>query len=279
MSKIANEHRDVVDAFACVSADIAAVPSEADWRVTNDIRCPPVIPQDQLEQDQAARGRSAHGKGHRVMKIFAIVITLLLLGAQAPTATANSNTMAQIAAAPPPPKQVNDILYAQPFTLAKGYINSWSKERAVVSSGVLVVLVVDPVLVEPRDALEPILYAGNTPVQRLNHGYQSGRVIGIVPGATDLTGSPIWFGAPGLPERVTAETTRTELARAEKTGIRPFPVDKLRSVTHAPAAAADLAALLRDIAATLVFEYSPQEKDIADAWRLPIAKEPPKQRR
>lgn len=214
------------------------------------------------------------------MKILAFVITpLLLLGAQAAAVTANSNTRAQTAAAPLSPKPVNNILYARPFTLAKGYINAWSKERALVSSGVLVVLEVDPILVEPRDAAEPILYAGNTPVQRLNHGDQSGRVIGIVPGAADLAGSPIWFGAPGLPERVTAETTRAERARAEKSGIRPFTAEKLRSVMRPPAAAADLAALLRDHAAPLVFEYSPQEKDLADAWRLPPAKASPKQPR
>jgi hypothetical protein len=157
------------------------------------------------------------------MKILAFVMTaLLLLGAQAAAGMEMSNTTTKTAAAPPSPKPVNDILYVQPFTLAKGYVNSWSKERALVSSGVLVVLEVDPVLVEPRDAAEPILYAGNTPVQRLNHGDRSGRVIGIVPGVADLADSPIWFGAPGLPERVTAETTRAERALAEKSGIRPF---------------------------------------------------------
>ena len=218
------------------------------------------------------------------MKTLAFVMTALLFSGANSNATAQKAAApkpvrdiptAQKAGAPPSPKPIKDILYAQPFTLAKGYRNDWSKERALVSSGVLVVLEVDPVLVAPRDAPEPVLYAGSTPVQRLNHGDRSGRVIGIVPGAADLAGSPIWFGAPGLPERVTAETTRTERARAEESGIRPFTAEKLRSVTRQPAAAADLAVLLRDHVAPLVIEYSPQEKDLADVWRLPTAKAPP----
>lgn len=206
-----------------------------------------------------------------------VLAALLLLSAQASwkgTSSAAAQTVA-----PQRPRSVNDILYARPFKLTKGYTNTWSKGRELVSSGLLVVLAVDPALVEPRDALEPILYVGTTPVQRLNHGGQSGRVIGIVPGATDLGGSPIWFGAAGLPERVTAASARAELARAQKSGIRPFTADKLRSVTRPAATASDLAALLRDVASTLVSEYSPQEKDLANSWRLPTAKASPKQPR
>ncbi len=45
------------------------------------------------------------------------------------------------------------------------------------------------------------------------------------------------------------------------------------------ATAADLAALLRDQVAPLVLDYSPQEKDLAETWRLPVAKASPKQQR
>lgn len=212
------------------------------------------------------------------MRILAIVMATALVVSAQTSQKGTSNTTAQTAT-PQLPRAVNDILYTQPFTLSKGYINTWSKGHELVYSGILVVLAVDPALVEPHDALEPILYAGNTPVQRLNHGNRSGRVVGIIPNITDLAAAPIWFGPPGLPERVTAQTTRAELARAEKSGIRPFTADKLRGVAHPAVAAADLAALLRDVAATLVSEYSPQEKDLANAWRLPTAKASPKQPR
>lgn len=216
-------------------------------------------------------------EGHVIRILTFVMAGLLLVSGQAPwigTSPASAQT-----AAPQPPRSVNDILYAQPFKLKKGYTNTWSKGHELVSSGVLVVLAVEPALAQPRDALEPILYAGSTPVQRLNHGGQSGRVIGIVPGATDLAVSPFWFGTPGLPERVTAASARAELSRAQKRGIHPFAADKLRSVTHPPAVATDLAALLRDVASTLVSEYSPQEKYLANSWRLPTAKASPKQPR
>ncbi len=116
------------------------------------------------------------------MRLLMFVTALLLASAQV-SEIGTSHAAAQTAA-PQLPRPVKDILYAQPFKLTKGYTNTWSKGRELVSSGVLVVLAVDPALVVPRDALEPILYAGSTPVQRLNHGCQSGRVIGIVPGVT-----------------------------------------------------------------------------------------------
>lgn len=225
--------------------------------------------------------RAWHLRIHRedlLTRVLAFVTAALLLASAQISGIGTSEAAAQTGT-PQRPRPVKDILYAQPFKLAKGYTNTWSKGRELVSSGVLVVLAVDPALVVPRDTLEPILYAGSTPVQRLNHGGQSGRVIGIVPGATDLAGSPIWFGAPGLPERVTPASARAERVRAEKSQILPFTADKLRSVTHPAATAADLAALLRDVASTLVTRYSPQEKQLANSWRLPTAKALPKQPR
>jgi hypothetical protein len=122
-----------------------------------------------------------------------------------------------------------------------------------------------------------VLYAGNVPVQRLNHGNVSGRVIGIVPGNIDLASVLIWFGSPELPERVTASTVESERARAERAGIRAFPQARIAGVGRPPVAAKDFAALLRDVGAELVLEYSPQEKELAESWRLPTAKAPPKQ--
>src|SRR5262245_39219373 len=103
---------------------------------------------------------------------------------------------------PSTPAAVSELVLAQPFKLGKGYENDWSKEREVVTSGTLVVLKVDPELVYPRNSAEPVLFAGDKTVQRLNQGHESGHVIGIIPGEIDLTMAPIWFGRPELPERV-----------------------------------------------------------------------------
>jgi len=179
-------------------------------------------------------------------------------------------------ARPATPAPVKSILFAQPFTLETPFINTFSKEREKVSNGVLIVLEVDPALVVPRNTLEPVLYAGNVTVQRLNQGEQSGRVIGIVPGTINLATAPIWFGTPALPERVTQSTVQYERGLAERAGVRAFPPAQLSSIQRPVVAAKDLATLLRTVAADLVDQYSPQEKQLADSWRLPEAKATPK---
>src|SRR6185369_1749904 len=133
-------------------------------------------------------------------------------------------------ARPATPAPVKSILFAQPFTLETPFINTFSKEREKVSNGVLIVLEVDPALVVPRNTLEPVLYAGNVTVQRLNQGEQSGRVIGIVPGTINLATAPIWFGTPALPERVTQSTVQYERGLAERAGVRAFPPAQLSSI-------------------------------------------------
>jgi len=175
---------------------------------------------------------------------------------------------------PVTPAPVRNLLFAQPFTLETPFINTFSKEHESVSNGVLIVVEVDPALVIPRNTLEPVLYAGNAAVQRLNNGEQSGRVIGIVPGTLNLATAPIWFGTPQLPERVTQNTIQYERGLADKAGVRAFPSTRLDSIQRPVVAAKDLATLLRTVAADLIYEYSPQEKELADSWRLPEAKRP-----
>jgi hypothetical protein len=62
----------------------------------------------------------------------------------------------------------------------------------------------------------------------------------------------------------------TELA--DKENIKPLNQDAVSRVTQKYVDVPDLAILLRDHAAELVLKYSPQEKALAEAWRLPIAK-------
>jgi len=180
-------------------------------------------------------------------------------------------------AVPATPATVKGILAARRFTLQIPYTNTWSKERGQVSSGTLVVLEVDPAYVVPRNSPEPVLYAGDVAVQRLNQGDVSGRVVAIVPGNVDLAAAPIWFGTPGLPERVTPGSVREERALAEKACVRALP-STARAAERAAVNTKDLATLLRTVAAELVYEFSPQEKKLADYWRLPEAKAPPKKR-
>jgi hypothetical protein len=210
------------------------------------------------------------------MKVFAAAIAMVLLGL--PTLGACQTTARNQGShpVPPTPAPVNRILAARHFTLTTPFTFDWSKERPKISSGTLVVLEVDRALVVPRNALEPVLYAGGSPVMRLNYGHLSGRVLGIVPDTVDLTTAPFWFGTPELPERVTTDMVVAERAKAEKAGYgRALPAAQLTAARRAPASAKDLATLLRTVGADLILEFSPQEKDLAETWRLRVAKPPP----
>ncbi len=168
------------------------------------------------------------------------------------------------------PRPVINIERVVPFRLEQSFKFDWRRERPDVRSGLLVVVEVDPELVVPRNALEPVLYAGNHTVQRLNHGHESGFVLGIIPEQIDLSQDPIWFGAPALPERIDAEVIAKERARAERAGIKPPAASDIQSLTQDPIDAPDLTSLLREHAAELVLEFSPQEEALANAWRLPV---------
>lgn len=203
------------------------------------------------------------------MRLFAAAFAGFLLATAPPV---SCQTPERAYETPPTPARVKSLVHARPFKVERPFINTASEARQKVSEGIFVVLEVDPAYVDPRDAvLNPVLYAGNTAVIRLNRGNESGHVIGIVPGDVDLATEPIWFGSPELLDRLTPATIEAERERAEGAGIRPFGAEKIAAVQQAPLEAPDMAALLRDFVAELVYEYSPQDKELADIWGLPVA--------
>lgn len=215
--------------------------------------------------NQRERYNAVSGYG---LRIFYLLLFINVLTFSSPSMSADEPPDINKIVTPAP---VTDVVYASPFTLGEGYRYDWRQERPFIHSGTLVVLKVNPDFVYPRNAAELVLYAGNQTVQRLNDGHESGFVVGIIPGAIDLTREPLWFGKPALPERITADTIKAERASADRAGIRPFDAERIQSVTQKPLEASDLAALLRDYVAELVMKYSPQEKALAETWRLPVA--------
>ncbi len=168
------------------------------------------------------------------------------------------------------------VLEARPFTLAEPATHEWRSERPQYTAGVLLVLdVEDHELVLPRQVAEPILYVGAQTAARLNHGYESGRVIAIVPATTDadgavvfdLAGAPIFFGTPGLPEQVDAETATRERAAAVAAGL-PATTTPTTAV-HAPVAFEN-DHQLHVFAADLIEQHSPAEKDLVAGLRAPL---------
>ncbi len=173
--------------------------------------------------------------------------------------------------APKTPTVVRDVLHVRPFTLETGYLFTWVPERPTVDRGVIVVLSVDPALVVPRNAPEPILYAGDRVVERLNWGNESGRVIAIIPGSFDVASEPIWFGSPGLPGRVPRDQVRAELATVNRT-FKAIPAGRAYAITEPEIRSRNFAELLKGELAELVLRFSPQESELARKWRLPEAR-------
>jgi hypothetical protein len=170
---------------------------------------------------------------------------------------------------------VQAIVSATPFTLTRGWTHAWRAEKQVYDAGWLVVLEVDPKLVQPTQLEEPVLYAGNETVERINHGDQSGRVIAIVPSkrshdggvALDLSVTPIWFGAPELPERVDAARIESEIAKARRLGVVPL---------GCPAVGETMQLESRDdlgpLCGELVLQHSPEEQHVGLGLLAPRVK-------
>lgn len=160
---------------------------------------------------------------------------------------------------------VQAIVSATPFTVVRGWTHAWRAEQPSYDAGWIVVLEVDPKLVKPTQMEEPVLYAGTETVERVNHGFESGKVIAIVPSkrtrdglvALDLATTPLWFGSPALPERVDAARVASEAAKAHALGVTPLAL---------PAPGALLQLESRDdldpLCGELVLQHSPAEQDL-----------------
>ena len=193
------------------------------------------------------------------------------------TTLAASVLAAAVVAAPPQmpatPAPVQDIVFAQPFTLDQGEVSTWRAERPMVTSGYILVLKVNPDLVYPRQSAEPVLYVGDTTAERLNVGYRSGHVVAVVGAditgddAMDLSKVKIWFGTPELPERVDANRIAQESALADAAGIQPFSADKIGDLLAQNDTLSEptKAGILNEVA-SLIRRFSPQEEELAVAY-------------
>ncbi len=170
------------------------------------------------------------------------------------------------------PSAIIDVVYIQPFSLDEAYVHHWREEKPLVRSGVLAVFKVAPELVYPRNTAEPILYVGSQTAEQLNSGHESGYVVAIIPGASHLGGARAWFGSPRLPERVNKKIIEMEMAIADKERIQTLDSRRVARVTQKRLSTPNLATLLSDHASELVIKFSPSEKSLTEAWRLPVVK-------
>jgi len=175
---------------------------------------------------------------------------------------------------------VRGLLFARPFLLERGYEHCWRAEAPRFRGGYLLVLQVDPPFTVPRNTLESVLYVGEQTAERLNWGTGSGRVVAVVPAALDegdaprldWSRTPIWYGAPELPERVDEATVRGELAAARARGIVPFDQEVVSAALERGGGLLRLPSRfeLDRYAAGLILEYSPTEAERAEGMLVPL---------
>lgn len=169
---------------------------------------------------------------------------------------------AAMPAVPETPARAGTLLLARSFTLEEGFPFRWSAEQAIVREGTILVLEVDPALIFPRNAAEPVLYVGSHVAQRISKGDASGRLVVFVPARVDLEQDSIWFGSPELPERVDSRLARNEASRAAAAGIVPFSAAAVRSAYQRGGEEATFENRLELLTALheLVLEYLPREE-------------------
>jgi hypothetical protein len=163
------------------------------------------------------------------------------------------------------------LVHVQPFELAEPAVHSWRLDGASYTTGLLVVLEADPAFLVPRQTAEPVLFVGNQTVARVNTGYPSGQLVGIVPGMTleELADAPIFFGQPALPESVGAAHIAAELDAARASGLTGPGAERVAIASaDGPIGALDLSDL-RFQASFLIEKYSPTEVDLVSGLRAP----------
>lgn len=209
--------------------------------------------------------------------IYAGIAAAILMASCSSAANVEAQSRPEAANAPRPAGKLDipmmdlKLIYAQPFKVEDAFTHYWEKERKQYKSGTLIVIEADKDFIFPRNTLEPVLYAGTQTVQRLNQGHLSGRVIGIIPGEQDLSALSIWYGAPALPERLTDDVIEEQFSAAQKAGLKSIPNATIDMALVEPVQEKNLTDYLRKHAADVVLRFSPEEKSLAQSWRLPIS--------
>ena len=171
-----------------------------------------------------------------------------------------------------PDAPVRGLLYAQPFQLEHATTHWWRAERPSYSAGWLLVVEVDPRLVQAIARPEPVLYVGREVAERVNHPDQSGRLVVVVPSPAgedgfptlDLAAQKIWFGDAGLPEQIgAAQIDQAFEAAADAQPFSAAEIEEARARAGGPIRFETRGAL--DVqAGQLVLEHAPEERALGE---------------
>ena len=168
-----------------------------------------------------------------------------------------------------PQLEAAEVVFAQPFELDRPGVHSARAERPEYRTGFLLVVAADRELLRLRQSAHPVLYVGDETARRVNHGLGSGHAIVIVPGLEDLASQRVFFGEAVLPEQVTKDEARRQLARSIAAGQEPL-AGRLARIERAGTLFAQDEHELFLRAADLVERFAPDETDLVTSLRAPL---------
>ena len=127
------------------------------------------------------------------------------------------------------PQPIDSLVYAEHFTVEQPFEYSWSADKPQVREGTILVIDADPQLVRPRNADEPLLYVGEHVAWRITANEDNGRLIAFVAARVDWDSALVFFGEPGLAERVDRQQARAASSAAAGAGLSPLPASMVEA--------------------------------------------------
>jgi hypothetical protein len=177
------------------------------------------------------------------------------------------------------------LVFAQPYRVVEPYRFAWmhEKDAPMVEGGWIIAVASDPEIVDVRQTHDELLFVGDTPVERVNVGLESGILVGFVPSPLDAQGqptldlgsTPIYWAKPEiLPEALRTADAQAVLKDAVARGAAPQTQAAVVEARTQGGQTVDVGTLgdLFEYSAVLLKRYAPEEVDLISGLTAPRVK-------
>jgi hypothetical protein len=165
------------------------------------------------------------------------------------------------------PTPVKGILYAQEFEANQPMEFFVGGEKTDITEGYILVLDVPLDVVQPRNALMPVLMINDAIAIQVNSGYIEGKVIAIVP-KVDLKAAKIWYAAPFNLYAVNEDVVNQAVEARDQAKISAMPAEAIEEAIENGGEEVFEGRDYNHVyfqAGQLIKEYAPAETDRADS--------------
>ena len=163
-----------------------------------------------------------------------------------------------------PPDGVLALDSVEHFTLDAPLRYHWVAGAPSMQQGTLFVVEISPDSAHVSQAGGPVLYVGTIPAALTHPGVTDSHLVAFVPQHVDLSATPVFWGPPDLPERVTPSKGQAAL---QETSAKPFSPNQVRDAT-VPQRHFDHEAALYVRIAELIEAHAPADLDFAHGYQL-----------